>query len=110
LSKSIKCLACDQTNSRLFSEHITESIPHNFTPLIIKGMPFIIRGVKLWGIDSVMCSEKRREFVWSQAKHLIDFDKLHQVTQIWSLEDLLKSSSNILKGEISGRVIVDVNK
>ena len=73
-------------------------------------MPFIIRGVKLWGIDSVMCSEKRREFVWSQAKHLIDFDKLHQVTQIWSLEDLLKSSSNILKGEISGRVIVDVNK
>ena len=73
-------------------------------------MPFIIRGVKLCGIDSVMCSEKRREFVWSQAKHLIDFDKLHQVTQIWSLEDLVKSSSNILKGEISGRVIVDVNK
>ena len=73
-------------------------------------MPFIIRGVKLWGIDSVMCSEKRREFVWSQAKHLIDFTKLHQATQIWSLEDLLKSSSNILKGEISGRVIVDVNK
>ena len=73
-------------------------------------MPFIIRGVKLWGIDSVMCSAKRREFVWSQAKHLIDFTKLHQATQIWSLEDLLKSSSNILKGEISGRVIVDVNK
>ena len=73
-------------------------------------MPFIIRGVKLLGIDSVMCSEKRREFVWSQAKHLINFTKLHQATQIWSLEDLLKLSSNILKGEISGRVIVDVNK
>ena len=29
-------------------------------------MPFIIRGVKLWGIDSVMISKKRREFVWSQ--------------------------------------------
>ena len=39
-------------------------------------MPFIIRGVKLWGIDSVMCSSKRREFVWSQAKDLIDFKKL----------------------------------
>ena len=73
-------------------------------------MPFIIRGVKLWGIDSVMCSEKRRQFVWSQVKQLIDFDKLHEVTQVWSLEDLLKSSSNILKGEISGRIVIDVNK
>ena len=73
-------------------------------------MPFIIRGVKLWGIDSVMCSEKRRQFVWSQVKQLIDFDKLHEVTQVWSLQDLLKSSSNILKGEISGRVVIDVNK
>ena len=73
-------------------------------------MPFIIRGVKLWGIDSVMCSEKRRQFVWSQVKQLIDFDKLHEDTQVWSLEDLLKSSSNILKGEISGRVVIDVNK
>jgi alcohol dehydrogenase/acrylyl-CoA reductase (NADPH) len=73
-------------------------------------MPFIIRGVKLWGIDSVMCSSKRREFVWSQAKDLIDFDKLNEATEVWSLEELLQSSSKILKGEISGRVIVDVNQ
>tara|TARA_B100000780_G_scaffold274458_1_gene239524 strand:- start:1919 stop:2917 length:999 start_codon:yes stop_codon:yes gene_type:complete len=73
-------------------------------------MPFIIRGVKLWGIDSVMCSSKRREFVWSQAKDLIDFKKLHEATEVWSLENLLQSSSKILKGEISGRVIVDVNQ
>ena len=73
-------------------------------------MPFIIRGVKLWGIDSVMCSSKRREFVWSQAKDLINFKILHEVTEVWSLEDLLQSSSKILKGEISGRVVVDVNQ
>jgi acrylyl-CoA reductase (NADPH) len=73
-------------------------------------MPFIIRGVKLWGIDSVMCSSKRREFVWSQAKDLIDFKKLQEATEVWSLEDLLQSSSKILKGEISGRVVVDVNQ
>jgi acrylyl-CoA reductase (NADPH) len=73
-------------------------------------MPFIIRGVKLWGIDSVMCSSKRREFVWSQAKDLIDFKILHEATEVWSLEDLLQSSSKILKGEISGRVVVDVNQ
>ena len=43
----------------------------------------------------------------------MDWDKLkifHAVTQVWSLEDLLKSSSNILKGEISGRIVIDVNK
>ena len=73
-------------------------------------MPFIIRGVKLWGIDSVMCSSKRREFVWSQAKDLIDFKILHEETEVWSLEDLLQSSSKILKGEISGRVVVDVKQ
>ena len=36
-------------------------------------MPFILRGVKLWGIDSVMVSKKRREFVWSQVSDLVDF-------------------------------------
>ena len=36
-------------------------------------MPFILRGVKLWGIDSVMISKKRREFVWSQVSNLVDF-------------------------------------
>jgi len=34
-------------------------------------MPFIIRGVKLWGIDSVMLSKKRREFIWSQVPNFI---------------------------------------
>ena len=36
-------------------------------------MPFIIRGVKLWGIDSVMISKKRREFIWSQVNALVEF-------------------------------------
>ncbi len=73
-------------------------------------MPFIIRGVKLWGIDSVMASVKRRQFVWSQAANLIDFSILNEVVQVWSLQDLIDSSSKILKGEVSGRVVVDVNK
>ena len=45
-------------------------------------MPFIIRGVKLWGIDSVMISKKRREFVWSQVADLIDFKFLEKHTKI----------------------------
>ena len=73
-------------------------------------MPFIIRGVKLWGIDSVTAPAKRREFLWSQATTYIDFNKLTEGVQEWGLEDLVKNSSEILKGQISGRVIVNVNK
>lgn len=73
-------------------------------------MPFIIRGVKLWGIDSVTAPAKRREFLWSQANNYIDFNVLSEGVQEWSLDDLVQNSSKILKGEISGRVIVDVNK
>ncbi len=72
-------------------------------------MPFIIRGVKLWGIDSVMISKKRREFVWSQVADLIDFKFLEKHTKIVNLEELLNIFPNILKGEITGRVLVDLN-
>ena len=73
-------------------------------------MPFIIRGVKLWGIDSVMISKKRREFVWSQVADLIDFKLLEKHTKIVNLEELLNIFPNILKGEIAGRVLVDLNR
>ena len=73
-------------------------------------MPFIIRGVKLWGIDSVMISKKRREFVWSQVSDLIDFKFLEKHTKIVNLEELLNIFPNILKGEIAGRVLVDLNR
>jgi len=73
-------------------------------------MPFIIRGVKLWGIDSVMVSKKRREFVWSQVADLINFKFLEKHIKMVSLEELLNIFPNILKGEISGRVLVDLNK
>jgi len=73
-------------------------------------MPFIIRGVKLWGIDSVMISKKRREFVWSQVADLIDFKFLEKHTKTVNLEELLNIFPNILKGEIAGRILVDLNK
>ena len=73
-------------------------------------MPFIIRGIKLWGIDSVMVSKKRREFIWSEVTNLIDFKILEKNTKIVNLEELLTIFPNILKGEIAGRVLVDLNK
>ena len=73
-------------------------------------MPFIIRGVKLWGINSVNTSIKRREFVWNEVSNVIDFKKLEQSIKIIGLEDLLEIYSKMLKGETSGRYIIDVNK
>ncbi len=73
-------------------------------------MPFIIRGVKLWGISSVSTSKKRREFVWKEASKLIDFEKLEQAVKIISLEELLNVYPKMLKGETSGRYIIDLNK
>ena len=73
-------------------------------------MPFIIRGVKLWGISSVSTSKKRREFVWNEASKLIDFEKLDQSIKIVSLEEILDVYPKMLKGETAGRYIIDLNK
>ena len=73
-------------------------------------MPFIIRGIKLWGIDSVMIGKKRREFIWSQVAKLVDFKLLEKNVRTVNLEELLTIFPKMLKGEISGRVLVDLNK
>ncbi|MDB3889296.1 oxidoreductase [Candidatus Pelagibacter sp.] len=73
-------------------------------------IPFMLRGIKLWGMDSANCSIKRREFIWEEASKLIDFDLLEKSIVTVSLEELIETYPKILKGEISGRVIVDLNK
>ncbi len=73
-------------------------------------MPFIIRGVKLWGIDSSGSSIKRREFVWNEAAKLIDFSKVQTFTQELNLNELLETYPKLLKGEFSGRAIINTNK
>ena len=73
-------------------------------------MPFIIRGVKLWGIDSSGSSIKRREFVWNEAGKLIDFSKLSTLTKELSFTELLETYPKLLKGEYFGRAIVNPNK
>jgi len=73
-------------------------------------MPFILRGVKLWGIDSVTISKKRREFIWSQVHNFVDFKFLEKHIQTVSLNELLNIFPNILKGGVAGRILVDLNK
>jgi len=73
-------------------------------------MPFIIRGVKLWGINSVNASLKRRQFIWNEAVNLINFEQLTKSIKEISLQELLDIFPKMLKGETSGRYIVNVNK
>jgi len=73
-------------------------------------LPFMLRGIKVWGMDSANCSIKRRGFIWGEAKNLIDFDLLEKSVLTVSLEELIETYPKILKGEISGRVLVDLNK
>ena len=73
-------------------------------------MPFIIRGAKLWGIDSSGSSIKRREFIWNEAAKLIDFSKVQTFTKELTLNELLETYPKLLKGEFSGRAIINTHK
>ncbi len=73
-------------------------------------LPFMLRGIKVWGMDSANCSIKRREFMWGEASKLIDFELIEKSVLTVGLEELIETYPKILKGEISGRVLVDVNK
>jgi alcohol dehydrogenase/acrylyl-CoA reductase (NADPH) len=73
-------------------------------------MPFIIRGVKLWGINSVTASIPRRQFLWNEAFKLIDFELLEKSVKEINLDDLNDIYVKMLKGETSGRYIVNLSK
>ena len=73
-------------------------------------LPFMLRGIKVWGMDSANCSIRRRGFIWGEASKLIDFDILGKSILTVSLEELIETYPKILKGEISGRVLIDLNK
>ena len=52
-------------------------------------IPFMLRGIKMWGMDSANCSIKRREFIWGEAANLVDFSLLEKSIQTVSLEELI---------------------
>ena len=73
-------------------------------------IPFILRGVKLWGIDSVAISKKRKEFIWNETSKLIDFAMLEKSIKIVSLNELLNIFPSMLEGKLANKILVDVNK
>jgi acrylyl-CoA reductase (NADPH) len=72
--------------------------------------PFILRGVTLAGIDSVMCPRGDRLHAWQRLGTDLDIEKLDEISRVVGLSEAIPLASSLLKGEIRGRIIVDVNQ
>ena len=72
-------------------------------------MPFILRGVTLRGIDSVMAPQERRRRAWTSLAELIDTEQLARIYKVEPMSNLPALANEILDGGITGRVVVDVN-
>ena len=69
--------------------------------------PFLLRGVNLLGIDSVMCPKPRREAAWARIVRDLPMDKLDAMASVVPLSELPEHAGQILKGATRGRVVVD---
>lgn len=72
-------------------------------------IPFIIRGVNLLGVESVMQPFENRVVAWDRIASDLPFDLLDQMVESVSLSDLPDLGPAILKGQVKGRTVVDVN-
>lgn len=70
--------------------------------------PFILRGVTLRGIDSVMCPMERRTAAWARLAGLVDDTVLSAIGTEIGLDEVIPTAERLLKGEVRGRVMVKV--
>jgi len=71
-------------------------------------IPFLLRGVSLLGIDSVMCPRDERIEAWRRLVRDLPLDRLERMTQTVPLSALPELAPKLLKGEVRGRTVVDV--
>ena len=72
-------------------------------------MPFILRGVRLLGVDSVMAPYEQRLNAWSRLARDLDPAKLEEIGRDISLNEVIDAAANFMTGTVKGRYIVDVN-
>jgi len=72
-------------------------------------MPFILRGVSLRGVESVMCPIPRRKQAWARLVKELPGDALGNIAHIASLEEVPRLAEEIVAGKVRGRVVVDPN-
>lgn len=70
--------------------------------------PFILRGVCLFGIDSVMCPIELREQAWARLSGDLDAAKLAEITQEIALDQVINSGAKLLAGQVRGRTVVKI--
>jgi len=71
--------------------------------------PFILRGVTLVGIDSVMCSRADRLSAWQRLASDLEVEKLGAISHAVGLNDAIALAPQLLDGKVRGRIVVDVN-
>jgi acrylyl-CoA reductase (NADPH) len=72
-------------------------------------MPFILRGVTLRGIDSVMAPLALRQRAWSKLAELVDVGLLSTIYTVEPMSGVIELGDAILAGKVRGRVVIDVN-
>lgn len=72
-------------------------------------IPFLLRGVNLLGIDSVMCPRPRRIEAWSRLQQDLPLDRLALASQDAPLAEVPRLAAEVLKGQVRGRTVIDVN-
>ncbi|MGA1730238.1 MAG: MDR family oxidoreductase, partial [Steroidobacteraceae bacterium] len=73
-------------------------------------MPFILRGVTLAGIDSVMAPLAARERAWQRLAELVDLALLETIYSVAPLTDVPRLAEGLLAGQVRGRIVVDVRR
>ena len=71
-------------------------------------LPFLLRGVNLLGIDSATCPRERRLIAWPRLARELPMDKLEAMVSEVPLSEVPEQASKILKGEITGRTVINV--
>ena len=73
-------------------------------------IPFLLRGVNLLGIDSVMCPTPRRLAAWARLRTDLPLERLESMIVDARLDDVPRLAQAIVAGQVRGRVVVDVNR
>ena len=73
-------------------------------------MPFILRGVRLLGVDSVMAPKAARHAAWARLARDLDPAKLETIAREIALGEAVAVAADLLDGKVRGRVVVDVNR
>ena len=72
--------------------------------------PFILRGVSLLGIDSVMAPIQRRLSAWKRLSNELDGGVLESIAEEIALADVVDAAGQLMDGKVRGRIVVDVNR